>query len=1000
MSFLKFNALIILVLFTAVYSMGQTTSFFLPLKKYSVNEGLSSSTTVRIEEDPYGFIWIATHDGLNRFDGKTFIHFNKNSAEHLSGNDVSAIAIDSASNLLWSATALGGLDAIDLRTLKIKKRFLFSSKGSVTMNDWVLSIAVTGNEIWLGTNNGLFVYDAAKNSLLQKLPSPLLPGMDKNIRYDKLIFDGSSVVTALINNSNITEYDISKKKIIKDQIIQEGPGQPPLLINDITLRDKKRILASTNSGVRTLSKNAAENNFRVEPYSAGDFSFITAAPVMHAILNKNRELWFASPDGVFRADPVRKKVEKIEALSGIPRDNWGKTVNQLLFDSNNNIWLSTSGGVLVSAIRPPPFSSLHNLNNGQLPVGRCFNIMTTGGLHNYICTETGLITTDSSFTTGVKTDQATSYYSVLQLSSRIIAFTSAGIRLIEKNNTTSAATAFPELTNIAAEKIGCWLKVNDHILLLASYVNKGIWKWDINEHRVDYTGTDPLNDLNTDQINSLYRESENSVLIVYLSKIFRYNIHAGTLTEISLADKPANCIFYDIIKAGSFYFAGTYGDGILVYDHNFKPVKHLKDEDGLPNNNIYNFYPFNDSTILASTNFGAALIHTKNFSIRSVLSSDGLSSNNLEYDFHPAVTNNKILLPSTEGVTIIQPSFFSGSKQAPRTYFAGITINANGKTTDTTDLDISAITIPADFLRVTVNFATIYFPDPGRIKYKYKIQELSDDWTDRGNKNYLELIGIRHGTYHLQVQAFNENSTGSEIKELILTFLPKWYQTWWFKALMIAAVVIIGYSLYRMRISQLKKEEKIRNQLASDLHDDLGSTLNSIKVHSNLALMEKEKTEHLSNIKQGAQDAISGIRDIIWVLDDKKDTLGDMLARIAQFALPLCKGSDIIFTVSEDDGVKETKLGKEEKRNLYLIIKETINNSLKYSGCKNISLKAEKTGKKIRMEITDDGAGFDQTKLSGGYGLRNIASRAEAIGYTNTLITSPGKGVRLVLEKK
>lgn len=980
---------------------GQAPGSFLSLKKYTTSEGLSSPTTVKIAEDTYGFIWIATHDGLNRFDGNTFIHFNKNTIEHLSGNDVSAIAVDTARNILWTATSLGGLDAIDLRTLKVTKRFPFSTKGSVAMNDWVLSIIPAGNELWLGSNNGLFIYDVKTNSILQKITGPPadILAKEENTRYDNLIQSSPSTITALINNLVIAQYSIKEKKILAAQLLYDVPGKPALIINDIIAPDKTTILAATGAGIKRLVWDDTRNSFQADPVSQSAFSFLSDRLVQRVALYQNKELWFSSPEGIFRANLTNKSVTKVQALSKSKNDGWEKTVNQLFLDSNNNIWLSTSGGVFVSAVMPSPFAPIRSLNNDMLSLGRCFNIMTTPASDHYISTETGLIIADSSFSNGIKTDDGVFYYSSAQVMNRSLAFTSAGIKLIENKHVASPLAAFPELKSIAGEKIGCWLRINDGLVLLASFVNKGIWKWDLIKHTLEYIRADPENGSGTDQINSLYRESDNSVLIVYLSKIFRYDIPSGSLTELPIKEKPAGSIFYDITKAGNYYFAGTYGDGLLVYSKDFKLIKHLTDANGLPNNNICNLFRFNDSIILASTNFGAALIHTGTFTVRSLLVSDGLSSNNFECDFRPGITSSKFFLPTTDGITMVQPAYFTPSNRLPKFYFSKISITSNGKITDTTDLDISSITIPSNFLRATVHFSGIQFPDPERIHYRYKIEELGADWIDGGDKNYLELIGISHGTYHLQVQAFNEDGAGSEIKQLTLLILPKWYQTWWFKTLLFITVLILGYSLYRVRINQLKKEEKIRNQLASDLHDDLGSTLNSIKVHSNLALMEKEKPEHLQHIKQGAQDAINGIRDIIWVLDDKKDTLGDMLARIAQFASPLCKGSNIAFTVSEDEGIKETRLGKKEKRNLYLIIKETINNSLKYAGCKNISLKVEKTGRKIRFEVADDGVGFDPAKVSRGYGLRNIAARAEAIGYNNTLITSPGNGMKLVLEK-
>src|SRR6185503_10226208 len=177
-----------------------------------------------------------------------------------------------------------------------------------------------------------------------------------------------------------------------------------------------------------------------------------------------------------------------------------------------------------------------------------------------------------------------------------------------------------------------------------------------------------------------------------------------------------------------------------------------------------------------------------------------------------------------------------------------------------------------------------------------------------------------------------------------------------------------------------KREEYIRKQVASDLHDELGSTLNSVKVFTNLALMEKNNTSHLEKIKEATQSAISGVKDIIWVLDDKRDTLDHLLSRINQFAKPLCEAASISY--NQQSGGNETyKLGKEEKRNLYMIIKESINNSIKYSECSAIELLIKNKGGKLNITISDNGKGFDKEKITSGYGLKNILHRSEEIGY-------------------
>ncbi len=271
--------------------------------------------------------------------------------------------------------------------------------------------------------------------------------------------------------------------------------------------------------------------------------------------------------------------------------------------------------------------------------------------------------------------------------------------------------------------------------------------------------------------------------------------------------------------------------------------------------------------------------------VKQISKEQGLHSNSFD---ETSGTHYKslIFLGGNSGFTRINLANYKHNVLKPALYFFSVQIKTRSHLIDTTNLFIRSVKIPNDVLQTTISFSAINYLNPERTVFKYRIIEKNTDWIDIGNSNSLTLIGTLPGTYHLQVQAFNEDGIPSEIKELTLIFLPKWYQTWWFKLLLVLLAIGIIYSMYRVRINQLKKEQQIRSKLASDLHDDLGSTMNSVKVYANLAIMEKQQEKYLFKIKEGTQEAITSIRDIIWVLDDSKDSVEHLLSRINHFASP------------------------------------------------------------------------------------------------------------------
>jgi signal transduction histidine kinase len=214
------------------------------------------------------------------------------------------------------------------------------------------------------------------------------------------------------------------------------------------------------------------------------------------------------------------------------------------------------------------------------------------------------------------------------------------------------------------------------------------------------------------------------------------------------------------------------------------------------------------------------------------------------------------------------------------------------------------------------------------------------------------------------------------------------------------------YALYRYRVRQILKVERIRQKLSSDLHDDIGSTLNSVNLFTKMAMMKENKDEYLPRIKEGVQSAITGVRDIIWILDKEPETIESIFGRISSFSLPLAKAAGCAINTHIHEALAQYTLAAEEKRNVYLVIKEAINNCIKYAGCSNIALSADKQAGQLVITISDDGKGFDssgEVKVSeggGGNGLKNMQLRCAEIKWKLLIQSSPGQGSSICLTGK
>ena len=137
---------------------------------------------------------------------------------------------------------------------------------------------------------------------------------------------------------------------------------------------------------------------------------------------------------------------------------------------------------------------------------------------------------------------------------------------------------------------------------------------------------------------------------------------------------------------------------------------------------------------------------------------------------------------------------------------------------------------------------------------------------------------------------------------------------------------------------------------------------------------------------------------MIWVLDDSLDTVDELVTRLKQFALPVSAAANIAASVNCEQELNSRRLTKEEKRNLFLVCKEAINNSIKYSEASQINVSKAPKRKKIKITIADDGKGFDVEQVKKGYGLKNMQYRAGQVNYKTTLSSVPGRGAQIEIK--
>lgn len=205
------------------------------------------------------------------------------------------------------------------------------------------------------------------------------------------------------------------------------------------------------------------------------------------------------------------------------------------------------------------------------------------------------------------------------------------------------------------------------------------------------------------------------------------------------------------------------------------------------------------------------------------------------------------------------------------------------------------------------------------------------------------------------------------------------------------------------RISKYITEERLRSKISRDLHDEMGSTLTSINILSKVAMSRDEEraevVEYLQKIKDYSGNMMESMSDIIWAINPANDSLDKVLIKMKEFAAEMLEPVGINYYFDTRDFSRQAALNLEERKDLYLVFKEAINNIVKYSKASEVNIVLRFDKEELSLTITDNGQGFDSAHIGSGNGINNMKTRAKAMGAEFRLESIPGTGTSIFLKK-
>jgi signal transduction histidine kinase len=378
------------------------------------------------------------------------------------------------------------------------------------------------------------------------------------------------------------------------------------------------------------------------------------------------------------------------------------------------------------------------------------------------------------------------------------------------------------------------------------------------------------------------------------------------------------------------------------------------------------------------------------------------------------------LIPEQERPGTAVPVWISGLHIAGAAY----PISEFGET------NISLPALEASQNRIQIDFFGLGFSAGEPLRYQYKLEGAGQDWSGPTEQRTHEM-SLGSGSYRFLVRAILPDSqVASPPASVSFKILPPIWLRWWFIAIasLVVALPVYAFSRYRYqrikavfeaqealrrsREERLVELERVRVRIATDLHDDIGSSLTQIAILSEVAHQQagggasEHAAEPIARIISVSNELVDTMSDIVWAINPRKDHLSDLLQRMRRFASDIFTARNISFQFRAADPERDIELGANVRREVFLIFKESVNNIVRHSGCTRAEIEFRIEDDWLVLKVSDNGKGFDAASVDvganvsttrGGNGILNMRRRAQEIGGRFELVSGNKDGTTATL---
>ncbi len=1004
----------------------------------SEKQGLSDVNVASIIKDHRGYMWFASSEGLNCYDGTTnkVYHHSNADSNSLSDDNINAIFEDSRHNL-WIGTRKG-LNLYDTLLDNFVHFFHDPKNASSISSNEIWSIAEDHlHGLWIGTMGG---------GLNKVRSTNQAPGGKASYAFKHFVNDttGNNSVSSNIiwsiafdskgfgwigTENGLNRFGVGDDDKITFTAYYKNSGTAPLTDNSIW-----KVYVDGNNNIWLLSFYGMLDCLLSKEASLAPASakFIHLLPLLNDKLHdknfiilslmedEKKTLWAGTDkQGLlhFSID-INEHTANIAYAEHFVHDDIddkslsNNAVYSLYEDGNGVMWIGTSNGISKYISQKNLFDALRLNDQGRLRNATISAACTYKKYAWFATADNNIWVYDTSRNTLQLLSTLDNFFEITSL-----CVTERG-NLYAGSSGSGIFTASQQMTERSIEM---------HQPITLEPVAAGT--------------------LGEASIFSIIPYNDNNLLIAGFERLGLLDIHSGNFTSLAGSNSGANnLIFRCLAKRGRIFFAGSdnglfilennelkpfqpggvklspdritclYTDknslwigsvnGVSVYNFNNRSLKNYNTTNGLPDNTIKGINGDNEGNIWITTRNGLGCYHPGDDRFSKYNENESINTNQLG----PIIFNgNYLFIGSDKGINTVSPrllQFVDDSCNIVITEFKiagnpafGYPVSDRGKKIK----QQQPLQISWNENNISISFSALEFRNVEAIQYAYKLEGFDKDWVYNARQTTANYTNLPGGNYTFRIKYAGSNGVWIQSSIAIpVSVSTAWFRSWWFYALCAVTAILLSYIFYNLRLKRIIELQRMRNKIARDLHDDIGSTLSSINILSGTATKKirtdaEKTTEMLQKISDSSRRMMDAMGDIVWSINPDNDILENMAVRMKEYAAQVLEARDIDYSIHIDESVMNLKLPLDKRRDFYLVFKEAVNNLAKYASASSASINLSAEGNTLKLQVSDDGKGFEVSETSSGNGLKNMQQRAQTIGGKLTIISSPNNGTSIKL---